>query len=127
MSGPDHYDLWMQAGGHPDLYRRLCIQATETEPLPDLPHEPGSDHCGVGTLPPLRGHPECRRCSCGQWYFWSRSRWWRAPSPDRLREHGIDPAEFRDTGSHDHGPRFFQEVPVRKPSLLMLLRWLFRG
>lgn len=122
---PDWFDLWMQAGGHPDLYRRLCIAATEEDPLPDLPHEPGSDYCGVGTLPPTRGHSEYRRCTCGRWYHWTTGRWVHStPSAHWLREHGCDPEDFWDIGSDD-GPRFFEEIPVRRPGLLMLLRWLF--
>jgi hypothetical protein len=124
--GPDHYDLWMQAGGHPDLYRRLSIQAAEEDPLPGLPHQPGDDHCGVGGRP-RPGHPEYRRCTCGRWYFWTGSSWAPGrPAARWLREHGLDPEEFWDMPG-DSGPRLFEDFAVRRPTLLMLLRWLFRS
>lgn len=100
---PDAYDLWMQAGGHPDLYRRLRVAATETEPYPDLPHQPGDEHCGVGGAPKA-GHPHYRHCSCGRWYYWTGSLWRPGrPSAQWLREHGFpDPGESWDTGEEPH-------------------------
>lgn len=44
----------------------------------------------------------------------------------RLREHGCDPGEFWGIQDDDRGPRFLEEIPARRPSLLMLLRWLLR-
>jgi hypothetical protein len=44
-----------------------------------------------------------------------------------LREHGLDPGEFWTIEDDDHGPRIFEDFAGRRPGLLMLLRWLFRG
>ncbi len=124
---PDPYDLWMQARGNPDLYRRLCIAATEQDPLPDLPHEPGDGHCGVGGRP-KPDHPHYRRCSCGRWYAWNGSVWRPGrPSAAWLRQHGYgDPGEFWDIGADRERDSLFGEFFVHGGWRAVLRAWLRR-
>jgi hypothetical protein len=94
------------------------------------PPEPydGPHACNTGDrLKP--GHPEYRRCSCGQWFHSGGGYWYRVQHPPArwLRENGLDPGEFWTVDDDDPGPRFFEDFAVRRPTLLMLLRWLFRG
>lgn len=109
----------------PDWGGGACGQCLATRRLD--PPEPGDRHaCNTGTrLKP--GHPEYRQCSCGQWLHSGGGYWYRVDRPPRrwLREHGMDPGEFWDLGDDD-GPRLFEDFAVRRPTLLMLLRWLFR-
>ena len=74
------------------------------------------------------GHPEYRQCTCCQWLHSGGGYWYRVNHPPRrwLREHGLDPAEFWDLADDDPVPRLFDDFTARRPTLLMLLRWLFR-
>ena len=92
------------------------------------PPEPGPRHACNTSDRHKPGHPEYRRCSCGQWYHSGGGYWYRVKHPPVrwLREHGIDPEDF--WGIDDNpGPRLFEDFTARRPALLMLLRWLFRS
>ena len=105
----------------------ICTWCRETRRLE--PPEPGPRHvCNTSSrLKP--GHPEYRRCTCGQWLWSGGGYWYRVPHPPArwLREHGLNPEDFWDLQDDNAGPRLFEEFHVRRPTLLMLLRWLFRS
>ena len=92
------------------------------------PYEPGPRHVCNTSDRRKPGHPEYRQCSCGQWYHSGGGYWYRVPHPPArwLREHGMNPEEFWDMDDQDQGTRLFDDFPVRRPTLLMFLRWLFR-
>jgi len=93
------------------------------------PPEPGPRHvCNTGDRR-RPGHPEYRQCSCGQWLRSGGGYWYRVTRPPArwLHEHGLDPGEFWGLEDDDTGPRFSGDFAGRRPTLLMLLRWLFRG
>ena len=91
------------------------------------PPEQGPRHTCNTSSRHQPGHPEYRRCSCGQWFHSGGGYWYPIQHPPArwLREHGLNPDEFWIAGN-DPGPRLFEDFAVRRPSLLMLLRWLFR-
>jgi hypothetical protein len=100
--------------------QRAGYLAGDAEPLPDLPHDPGGVYCGVGTGPPKPGHPEYRRCHCGQWYGWSGS-WQSIQHPPRrwLKRHGLDAGELLDYGGKVDGGFLRSRPPLR-----LRIRWL---
>lgn len=93
------------------------------------PPEQGPSHICNTSDRHKPGHPEYRQCTCGQWYHSGGGYWYRVPRPPArwLHEHGVDPGEFWDLQDDDTGPRFFEDFTARRPTLLMILRWLFRG
>ena len=102
-----------------------CNQCITTRRLD--PPEPGPRHTCNTSNRPKPGHPEYRQCTCGQWYRSGGGYWYQVPHPPRrwLREHGLDPEEFWTL--EDDGPRLFDNFHTRNPTLLTLLRYLFRN
>ena len=103
--------------------------------MPPLPRtvttpegEPGPRHTCNTSDRHKPGHPEYRQCTCGQWFWSGGGYWYRVPHPPVrwLREHGMDPGDFWDMAGDNTGPRLFEDFTARRPTLLMLLRWLFR-
>ena len=107
-------------GGH------ACAHCISTHRLD--PPEPGPRHVCNTRDRRKPGHPENRQCTCGQWFWSGGGYWYRVPHPPIrwLREHGMNPEEFWDL-QDDPGPRLFEDFAHRRPTLLMLLRWLFRS
>ena len=127
---PDEPGYCIACGGYrllapvPGWGGNACGQCIATRRLD--PPEPGPRHV-CNTSDRLRpGHPEYRRCPCGQWFHSGGGYWYRVPHPPVrwLREHGPDPGEF--WFAQEDKPPLFSEFPVRRPGLLMILRWLFR-
>ena len=109
----------------PEWGGNACNQCITTRRLD--PPEPGPRHtCNTSTRH-KPGQPQYRQCTCGQWLWAGSGYWYRVPRPPIrwLREHGLNPQEF--WGLDDNtGPRLFDDFHTRRPTLLMLLRYLFR-
>ena len=109
----------------PEWGGNACQQCITTRRLD--PPEPGPRHACNTSDRHKPGHPEYRQCSCGQWFWAGSGYWYRIPRPPArwLREHSLNPEESWATGD-DPGPRLFEDFSVRRPGLLMILRWLSR-
>jgi len=111
----------------PEWGGAACAQCVFTRRLD--PPEPGERHvCNTGDrLKP--GHPEYRRCSCGQWFHSGGGYWYRVSRPPVrwLRGHGVDPGEFWGLDEEPQGATWFEEAGRGRPSLRLFLRWLLGG
>ena len=94
------------------------------------PYEPGPRHvCNTGDrLKP--GHPEYRRCGCGQWFHSAGGYWYRVQHPPArwLREHGVDAGEFWSYGDEtdDDRPSFGEVFASGAAGWRYLFRWLLQ-
>ena len=106
---------------------RQRLQPLQTTRRLDPPEQGPRHTCNTSDRHKPR-HPEYRRCSCGQWFHSGGGYWYQVPHPPArwLHEHGLDPGEFWTAGN-DPRPPLFSEFGVRRPTLLMFLRWLFRN
>ena len=103
---------------------RTCLATRRLDPP-----EPGPRHTCNTSDRHKPGHPEYRQCTCGQWYHSGGGYWYRVPSPPIrwLHEHGVDPGDFWDMTDDNPRPRLFEDFTARRPTLLMILRWLLRN
>lgn len=119
---------WHMLTPVPEWGGGACQQCQATRRLD--PPEPGSYHvCNTSDrLKP--GHPDYRRCTCGQWFHSTGGYWYRVPHPPArwLREHGMSPGDFWNLDDEpQRRVRWFEELGPGRPSLITLLRWLFSG
>ena len=108
----------------PDWGGNACNHCKTTRRLD--PPEPGPRHTCNTSDRHKPGHPEYRQCTCGQWHHSSGGYWYQVNHPPArwLREHRLNPAEY--WYPQEDKPPLFSEFG-RKPTLLTLLRWLFRN
>ena len=132
MPEPDEPGYCIACGGYhlltpvPDWGGSACAHCTATRRLD--PPEPGPRHTCNTSDRRKPGHPEYRRCTCGQWFHSGGGYWYRVQRPPIrwLREHGLNPGDYWTAGD-DAGPRLFSEFSARRPTLRTLLRWLHRN